>query len=104
MVLDRCTTEPGYFVARASSHTDCALHILHASPSGLWHYAPGATLGHPVQALCGFDGVEWDRDMADAPPMTMRAVIIGSWLLALGVTAWAISRALRRPPCAKGGR
>lgn len=96
MMLDRCTTHPGYAVFRASDHTDLALHCLHVGPDGLWHYAPGATLGHPVQALCGFDGVVWDRDMADAPPMSVRSIVVGSTLLCIGVYAWAISRCWRR--------
>lgn len=91
-VLDRCHEQGGYFIARQSAHTNLTMHILHAGPEGLWHYAPGATLAHPVQALIGFDGVVWDRDMADAPPMPLRAIVLSAWLLAFGVTAWSLRR------------
>lgn len=91
-VLDRCTTHNGYAAARASSHTDYALHVAHVGPEGFWHYTPGATLAHPVQALYGFDGVAWDRDMADAPPMKVSAIVVGATILVIGVYAWAVAR------------
>ena len=55
-----------------------------------------ALAAHPVHALIGFDGVTWDREMADAPPVPIRGIVVGSLILAVGVIGWAIGRMWRR--------
>ena len=70
--LNAWHTDGGYIVLRKSAARSTP-HVLHIGDEGLQHYSPGAPLGHPVQALIGFDGVVWDREMADAPPVRMRA-------------------------------
>lgn len=97
--LNAWHTDGGYLVLRATAHPTRFWrppHALHIGPEGIQHFAPGATLGHPVQALVGFDGVVWDRDMADAPPVPIRGIVVGSLILAVGATGWAIGRLIRR--------
>ena len=91
-VLDRLVTDGGYGAFRGSSHSDWGLHVLHISPQGVAHYAPGATLDNPAQALAGFDGLWWDRELDDPRPVTVRAIVVSAWIFALGATAWAIAR------------
>ncbi len=93
--LDRWHQQGGYIVLRKSAA--CAWpHVLHVGDEGLQHFAPGAPLGHPVRALIGFDGVTWDREMADAPPVPLRGVVVGALLLACGVMVWAAMRRWRK--------
>ena len=93
--LDRWHQQGGYIVLRKSAARAWP-HVLHVGDEGLQHFAPGAPLGHPVRALVGYDGVVWDRDMADAPPVPLRGVVVGTLILALGVIFWAIARLWRR--------
>ena len=50
----------------------------------------------PVHALIGYDGVTWDREMADAPPVPVRGIVLGALILATGVVGWALGRLWRR--------
>ena len=93
--LTRWHEDGGYIVLRKSA-ARATPHVLHIGDEGLQHYSPGAPLGHPVHALIGYDGVTWDRDMADAPPVPIRGIVVGAWLLALGATGWALCRLWRR--------
>ena len=97
--LDKWHEDGGYLVIRTTAHPTLlwrAGHVAHIGPEGLTHFCPGSTLGHPVQSLAGFDGVMWDRDLADTPPMPLRGVFLSSLILALGATGWAIGRLWRR--------
>lgn len=97
--LDRWHAEGGYLVLRRTAHPTRlwhAPHILHVGSEGLTHYAPGATLGHPVQALVGFDGVVWDRDLADAPAVSVRGVLLSGVLAFVGALMWAARHVTRR--------
>ena len=85
----------GYIVLRKSA-ARATPHVMHIGDEGLQHYSPGAPLGHPFHALIGFDGVTWDREMADAPPVPIRGIVIGSLILAVGVVGWAMGRLIRR--------
>lgn len=89
--LDRWHAEGGYLVLRKSSARAWP-HVMTVTGQGLQHYSPGAPLGQPVHALIGFDGVVWDRDMADAPPVPLRGIAIGALLLFVGATAWVVAR------------
>jgi hypothetical protein len=91
--LDRWYSEGGYLVFRKSSNGVWP-HVLHVGHEGLQHYSPGAPLGSPVQALIGFDGVTWDRDLADAPPIPIKGILGGAFLLCGGVIVWVIGKAL----------
>ncbi len=93
--LDRWHTEGGYLVLRKSSARAWP-HVVTVTGQGLQHFAPGAPLGHPVHALVGYDGVVWDRDLADAPPVPIRGIVLGSLILAVGATAWAVGTLWRR--------
>lgn len=93
--LDRWHEHGGYLLVRRSSHWGMP-HVLTVTPEGLQHFAPGATLGHPAQSLVGFDGVAWDRDLADAPPMPVHGIVLGSLLLFVGACGWAVRRAITR--------
>ena len=93
--LDRWHAEGGYLVLRKSSARAWP-HVLTVTGQGLQHYSPGAPLGHPFHALIGYDGVTWDREMADAPPVPIRGIVIGSLILAVGVLGWALGRMWRR--------
>ena len=89
--LDRWHTDGGYLVLRKSAARAWP-HVLHVGGEGLQHFSPGAPLGHPVRALIGYDGVVLDRELADAPPVPLRGVVVGTLILALGVIGWAIAR------------
>ena len=93
--LDRWYTEGGYLVLRKSAARTTP-HVMHIGDEGLQHYSPGAPPGHPVRALIGYDGVVWDREMADAPPVPMRGIVLGSLILAVGVIGWALGRLWRK--------
>lgn len=95
-VLDRLVSTGGYGAFRGSDHSGWGLHVLHISPEGVAHYAPGAPLDNPAQSLMGFDGVAWDRELTDAKPVSVRAIVISAWIFALGATAWALARRWRR--------
>lgn len=56
--------------------------------------APAHRSGTP-RALIGVDGVIWDREMADAPPVPIRGIVVGALILAVGVIGWAIGRLWR---------
>lgn len=97
--LLRWHTEGGYLSLRATAHPTrfwCAPHVLHVGPEGIQHFAPGATLGHPVQALVGFDGVTWDRDMADAPPVPLRGIALAAVIGCVGALLWVAVRMIKR--------
>lgn len=91
--LDILHTEGGYFIARKSSNRE-TLHAGNVTHEGLQHYSPGAPLPHRWSALMGFDGVVWDREVADAPPVSKRGIVVSAWIFALGATAWSIHRAI----------
>lgn len=93
--LTRWHEHGGYLVLRKSA-ARATPHVLWVGDEGLQHYSPGAPLGHPVHALIGYDGVTWDREMTDAPPVPLRGIVIGAWLLALGATGWALKRMIWR--------
>ena len=95
-VLDRLATAGGYGAFRRSATNPYALHVLHISADGISHYAPGATLDHPARALMGFDGAHWDRELTDAKPVRVRAIVISAWIFAFGATAWAVARLWER--------
>lgn len=97
--LIRWHEQGGYFVLRASAHPTQfwrAPHAIHVGPEGIQHFAPGAPLGHPVQALVGFDGVTWDRDMADAPPMPLRGIALAAVIGCVGALLWVAGRLVKR--------
>ena len=87
--------QDGYLVLRKSA-ARATPHVLWVGDEGLQHYSPGAPLGHPVHALIGYDGVVWDREMTDAPPVPLRGVVIGALILAVGVIGWALGRLWRK--------
>ena len=91
-VLDRLVTDGGYGAFRGSSHSSWGMHVLHISPHGVAHYAPGATLDHPAQALAGFDGLWWDAELDDGAHRDRARIVVSAWIFALGATAWAIAR------------
>ncbi len=97
--LERWHTEGGYVALRTTAHPTRfwrAPHVLHIGPEGIQHFAPGAPLGHPVQALVGFDGVVWDRDMADAPPMPLRGIALAAVVGCVGTLLWVAGRLIER--------
>ena len=91
--LDILHAEGGYFIARKSANRE-TLHAGNVTHEGLQHYSPGAPLAHRWSALMGFDGVSWDREVSDAPPVSKRGIVISAWIFALGATAWGIHRAI----------
>jgi len=93
--LTKWHTDGGYLVLRKSGARAWP-HVLHVGGEGLQHYSPGAPLGHPVEALIGYDGVVWDREMCDAPPVPIRGIVLGALILAVGVLGWAVGRLIRR--------
>lgn len=97
VALDRIHTEGGYVVARMSRHTRWWMHAMHVSVDGTINsYVPPAPLDHPLRALVGFDGEEiHDDPVRFARPCPKRALVISAWILAFGVTVWAIDRWVR---------
>ena len=93
--LDLWHEDGGYLVLRKSA-ARATPHVMHVGDEGLQHYSPGAPLGHPFHALIGFDGVTWDREMADAPPVPIRGIVVGALILAVGVIGWALKRMIWR--------
>ena len=93
--LDKWHEEGGYLVLRKSAARETP-HVLHIGDEGLQHDSPGAPLGHPFHALIGFVGVIWDREMADAPPVPIRGIVVGALILAVGALGWALGRMWRR--------
>jgi hypothetical protein len=93
--LERWHEDGGYLVVRRSGYWGVP-HVLTVTKEGLLHYEPGAPLANPVQALVGYDGVTWDRDLADAPPVPLRGIVFGSWILTVTATLWAVGRLWRR--------
>ena len=89
--LTRWHEDGGYLVLRKSAARAWP-HVLHVGSDGLQHFAPGAPLGHPVHALVGYDGVVWDRELADAPPVPLRGIVVGALLLCVGALAFSIAR------------
>ena len=89
--LSKWHEDGGYLVLRKSAARAWP-HALHIGDEGLQHYSPGAPLGHPVRALIGYDGVTWDREMADAPPVPIRGIVLGTLILAVGVIGWGFKR------------
>lgn len=86
----------GYLVMRKSSHWGLP-HVMHLGSGGtLSSYAPPAPLDHPMRALLGFEGATSTTDAEQANPMPLRGIVIGSWLMAIGATAWAIERWWKR--------
>jgi hypothetical protein len=103
--LDRWHTRHGYIVFRCSEHAWSEAqprwvlpHAMHIDTAGrLTSYVPHGDLPHPLHALFpGFEGKVLDHDPAPAAPMPLRGILIGSWLLALGATCWAVSVLWRR--------
>lgn len=97
--LLRWHTEGGYLSLRATAHSTRfwrAPHVLHIGFDGIQHFAPGATLGHPVQALMGFDGVTWDRDLADAPPVPLRGIALAAVIGCVGALLWVAGQMIKR--------
>lgn len=85
--------EGGYLVLRCTSNPKKrwrTLHCMHVGEEGLQHFSPGAPLGHPAKALLGFDGVIWDREMSDAPPVPIGGLILSSLLAFLGMILWTL--------------
>lgn len=103
VALDRWVEQGGYIVLRKSAARPWP-HVLHVSDEGLQHFSPGAPLGHPVRALMGYDGVAWDRELTDAPPVPLRGVVVGGLLLAGGVLLWAVQRGWRAVRARREGR
>lgn len=94
--LDRLHADGGYLSARRSAYWGMP-HVLHVAKDGqISNYVPPARLPHPIHALVGFDGVLLDHDPQPAPPMPLHGIVLGSWLLAIGATAWALSVLWRR--------
>jgi hypothetical protein len=82
----------GYLVLRKSSHWALP-HVMHLGAAGrLSSYVPHAPLDHPVHALFGFEGETTEHDTAKARPMPLMGIVVGTWLMAIGATAWAIDR------------
>jgi hypothetical protein len=62
----------------------------------LTSYAPENKLGHPAEALFGFDGVVGDSDPSPAPPMSVRGIVVSAWLFAIGASLWAVKTLWKR--------
>lgn len=86
----------GYGAFRGSDHSDWGLHALHIGPQGVSNFAPGATLDKPSMALFGFDGVWWTQDMADPRPVSVKAIVISSWIFALTASFWGARKLGRK--------
>lgn len=91
-VLDRLSTDGGYFVARLSEHWD-GMHVLWMSPDGkLEQYAPPEKLKTRFHSFIGYEGAWIVGDKPKhAKPIPILSLVINSWILAIGTTAWAIS-------------
>ena len=95
--FDLLHSEGGYLGARASARTKWWMHAIHVSREGnIASYVPPTKLRHPLLALLGFDGqmVDWDPEV-HAQPVSKRAMVLSSWIMAFGVTAWALDRWVR---------
>jgi len=90
-VLDRLRRHGGYFVARLSEHWN-GMHTMHMTPDmKLEQYAPPEKLDKPVDALLGYEGIVIFGDRPElGKPIRRRSMVLNVWLLALGVTVWAV--------------
>ena len=71
--------------------------MLHEAQDGtVTHYVPPRALGKPIQSLLGFDGRVWTGDNVARGPMPLLGIVVGSWLLPLVATGWAVGRLWRR--------
>lgn len=93
--LDRWHTAGGYIAFRKSSVRSTP-HAMHIGPDGLRHYVPKAPLPYSWSALLGFDGDLLEEETSPAPPVPLRGVLIGVWILAIGGTVWVVDRLVRR--------
>lgn len=94
---DRAVEEAGYIaLRRATAPGRRWPHVLWVGVGGLWHYAPGAPLDYPARAVCGYDGVEWDRETTDPQVWEESELLRAVLVFALGVVAWRTKRAWRR--------
>jgi hypothetical protein len=95
--LDRATNEHVYLLIRRTVQPRRKWgHVLTVGPTGLQSYSPGAPLPHPINAILGYDGVTWDRDLTDPQPWKEGELFWAAWTFALGTTLWFLSRKVRR--------
>lgn len=94
---DRATQDGGYILLRrAAKPGRWWPHVLFLGAGGVQHYAPGAPLDHPAQAVWGYDGVTWDRETTDPQVWGDNELVRAVLVFALGVLAWRFKRLWRR--------
>jgi hypothetical protein len=95
--FDKLHAEGGYLKACASRWWDVC-HALHESRDGrVTSYVPPGKLPTPLHAIIGFRGeVVEGHDPEHARPMSRLGIVVSAWIFALGATAWAIGRMLKR--------